>query len=65
MICPNYKEQVIAALLKSKGQRQMRQLLEYDYDINKIITCDENECSRWKYCTQAPSNYFTNRREDL
>ena len=48
MIYPNYKERVIAALLKSEDSRRMRQLLEHDYDIRRIMRCDENECIKWR-----------------
>lgn len=50
MIYPNYKERVIAALSKSEGARRMRQLLEHDYDIRRIMRCDENECIKWREC---------------
>lgn len=50
MICPNYKREVIGALLKAEGPRRLRQLLEYDYDIGQIMKCDERQCTRWEEC---------------
>lgn len=50
MICPIYKQEVIAALLKSEGPRKMKQLLEYDYDIGQIMRCDQKECIKWEKC---------------